>query len=124
MKQFTHSRKVVIAGFACALALSLCGMTACSTQTSETKTLDQRVTTAKASHSGRFETMGSHGCYGCHGATANAWPILTDAPKLPAFHFTVDSPTSFNDLGESYQNCSSCHIEITGIQKSADASES
>lgn len=124
MKRIECSRKITAAAMTCALVLSVSGLAACSNTGNETQTVDQRITKAQASHSGRYETSGSHGCYGCHGSNSTAWPILTSAPKLPAFHFSVDSPSSFNDLKAEYQDCASCHIEITGVQNSSAKSES
>lgn len=124
MKLIECSRKIAAAAMACALVLSVSGLAACSNNTSsETQTVDQRISKAQASHAGRYETSGSHGCYGCHGSNSNAWPILTSAPKLPAFHFSVESPSSFSDLKAEYQDCATCHIEIIGVQGSSAKSE-
>ena len=120
-------RKVILAAMTCALSASLRGLAACSGSgagaagdaAGSDGTLDARVAKAQLSHAGRYEVSGSHGCYGCHGANASAWPILATAPQLPAFHFDATSPTSFDDLDESYQNCATCHIEITGKQEKA-----
>lgn len=128
MLQVNCPRKVVLVAMACALSASLLGLAACSGSGvaaagsgagADGSTLDARVAKAQLSHAGRYEVSGSHGCYGCHGANASAWPILATAPQLPAFHFDATSPTSFDDLGESYQDCATCHIEITGKQDKA-----
>ena len=118
-------RKVILAAMTCALSASLLGLAACSGSgagaaggaAGSDGALDARVAKAQLSHAGRYEVSGSHGCYGCHGANASAWPILATAPQLPAFHFDAISPTSFDDLDESYQDCATCHIEITGKQE-------
>ncbi len=128
MLQVNCPHKVVLTAMTCALVASLLGLAACSGSGvaaggagagSDSATVDARVAKAQLSHAGRYEVSGSHGCYGCHGANASAWPILATAPQLPAFHFDATSPTSFDDLGESYQDCATCHIEITGKQEKA-----
>ncbi len=126
MLQVNCPRKVAMVAAACALTASLCGLAACSSSgaSASDQTLDARVAKAQASHAGRYEVSGSHGCFGCHGANAGAWPILDTAPQLPAFHFDTDAPTSFEDLGERYTDCAACHIEITGEQETSAGSQS
>ncbi len=128
-------RKAGMLAATCALSASLLGLAACSGSGaaggaaaggggSAGSSLDQRVAAAQASHAGRYEVSGSHGCFGCHGANDSAWPILASAPQLPAFHFDVDAPKSFDDLGDAYQDCAACHIEITGKQGKSASEQS
>lgn len=122
-------RKVGMLAATCALSASLLGLAACSGSgaaggAAVGSSLDQRVAAAQVSHAGRYEVSGSHGCFGCHGANDSAWPILASAPQLPAFHFDVDAPKSFDDLGDAYQDCAACHIEVTGKQGKSASEQS
>lgn len=127
-------RKAGMLAATCALSASLLGLAACSGSgaaggaaaggAAVGSSLDQRVAAAQVSHAGRYEVSGSHGCFGCHGANDSAWPILASAPQLPAFHFDVDAPKSFDDLGDAYQDCAACHIEITGKQGKSASEQS
>ena len=112
-------QKATAFGLVCALTLGCAGIFGCSSSSTTVKSADDRVSTAKVTHEGRYETMGVKGCYGCHGSNGTAWPMLADAPKLPTFHFTKDKPTSIEDLEDAYSDCATCHFEITG--KKTDA---
>ena len=111
------SQKLLVCAITGVMVCCTLVLAGCASAKAETQTLDQRVEAAQISHAGRFETSGSHGCYGCHGSSGDAWPMLASAPKLPAFHFSVENPTSYEDLDETYQNCSTCHVAITGVQE-------
>ena len=62
------------------------------------------------SHEGRYEEMGANGCYGCHGASTTANPMLTQAVSLPDDHYTTSSPTSMDDLDGTHNLCNTCHV--------------
>ncbi|WP_165170233.1 MULTISPECIES: hypothetical protein [unclassified Adlercreutzia] len=61
-----------------------------------------------ASHAGRFEDLGANGCYGCHGASETANPMLATATIVPEDHFAQGKYASlaFDSVREQ---CNTCH---------------
>ena len=84
-------------------ALLCCGIAGCG----EASTADDSPAQV-VGHEGRFELMGAHGCYGCHGVNEDGETLLNGAPQMPDFHYSSDSPTSYDDL--QLTACQSCHL--------------
>lgn len=113
----------IVGALSCGMGAAMMG---CSSQEQTTApTADQRVSAAYDAHQGRYQITGSHGCYGCHGANESASPMLAGAPAIPAFHYEGGTVgTSFDDLQDTYSDCATCHVELTGVQTPNAAAES
>ena len=61
-----------------------------------------------ASHNGRFAELGAQGCYGCHGSSDQADPLLASAPKMPADHYSNSEPAS-REIDPVRMQCNTCH---------------
>ena len=62
-----------------------------------------------AGHTGRYEDLGVPGCYGCHGASSTANPMLATATILPENHYVDESYGTLAIDPVRYQ-CLSCHV--------------
>ena len=75
--------------------------------------------TMPVSHEGRYDRLGANGCYGCHGANADANPMLKQATALPEDHYTTESPQSITDMSADHSQCNTCHVQGALAQEDA-----
>lgn len=61
-----------------------------------------------ASHEGRFDDLGAPGCYGCHGSSEQANPLLATAPALPEDHY-ADGTSASREINPVRAQCNTCH---------------
>ncbi|MDO4290710.1 MAG: hypothetical protein Q4C41_05725 [Eggerthellaceae bacterium] len=107
-------RKIATIAVAAALALTLGALAGCSAGTSTSTTTGAAPEGAPslmpASHTGRFESLGASGCYGCHGANEAANPMLAQATVVPEDHYAQGSyaTMSFDPVREQ---CITCHSQ-------------
>lgn len=63
-----------------------------------------------AGHEGRFESLGAAGCYGCHGASRTADPMLAGAVSFPDDHYAGGNPSSLM-MDPVREQCNTCHVQ-------------
>lgn len=111
------SRKIVTSAFAAALALSMFLVVGCSSDepaegagSESGYVADGLPGLMPEDHEGRFVSMGADGCFNCHGADEDSYPILATAQPLPADHFAGGSIESY-ELDNSRAECITCHSQ-------------
>ncbi len=104
-------RPIVIAlsaGLVIALGTGAAGCTAPSGSPKASDRPPHAPALMPASHEGRFAELGAQGCYGCHGSSERADPLLASAPKMPADHYLGGSVDS-REIDPVRTQCDTCH---------------
>ena len=109
-------KKLVIVCLACALAATLGLMVGCGPQTqseirgAQAVELNGSPANIPAAHGDRFARLGAQGCYGCHGASENANPMLYGSAPLPVDHYVGADITTF-EIDPVHAQCITCHAQ-------------